>query len=163
MSFKTTLMGAVTALSFAMPAFAEIEIHDQYARSSNAMAGAAFMTIHNHGDVDDHLLNVSSDVSARVELHTHIEDADGVMRMTHLEEGIVLPAGGEIVMQRGGNHVMFMGLNAPFEQDDVVTITFVFEYAGEVVVEIPVDLMREEHGAMGGDMNHGEMDLSADN
>ena len=163
MSFKTTLMGAVTALSFAMPAFAEIEIHDQYARSSNAMAGAAFMTIHNHGDVDDHLLNVTSDVSARVELHTHIEDADGVMRMTHLEEGIVLPAGGEIVMQRGGNHVMFMGLNALFEQDDVVTITFVFEYAGEVVVEIPVDQMREEHGAMGGDMSHDEMDHSADN
>ena len=163
MSLKTTLMGAVAALSFAMPAFAEIEIHDQYARFSNAMAGAAFMTIHNHGEVDDHLLNVTSDASARVELHTHIEDAEGVMRMTHVEEGFVLPAGGEITMQRGAEHVMFMGLNAPFEQDDVVTITFVFENAGEVVVEIPVDQNREEHGAMSGEMDHSDMDHGTDN
>ncbi|MEN8840563.1 MAG: copper chaperone PCu(A)C [Octadecabacter sp.] len=160
MSLKTTLIGAVTALSFAMPAFADIEIHDPYARSSNAMAGAAFMTIHNSGVVDDHLLSVTSDASARVELHTHIEDADGVMRMTHVEEGFVLPAGGEIVMQRGAKHVMFMGLNAPFEQDEVVTVTFAFEHAGEVVVEIPVDQNREEHGAMSGDMEDGEMDHS---
>ncbi len=158
MSLKTILLGAVAALPFAMPAFAEIEVHDQYARSSNAMAGAAFMTIHNHGDVDDHLLRVTSDASARVELHTHIEDADGVMRMTHVEEGFALPAGGEITLQRGAEHVMFMGLNQPFEQDDIVTITFVFEQAGEVVVEIPVDQTREEHGAMSGDTDHSEMD-----
>lgn len=156
MSFKSSLIGAAAALSFAMPAFAEIEIHDQYARSSNAMAGAAFMTIHNHGDTDDRLLNVTSDASARVELHTHIEDADGVMRMTHVEEGFDLPADGEIVMERGSNHVMFMGLNAPFEQDDVVTITFTFENAGDVVVEVPVDQTREEHGAM----DHSDMDHS---
>lgn len=156
MSLKSSLIGAAAALSFAMPAFAEIEIHDQYARSSNAMAGAAFMTIHNHGDTDDRLLNVTSDASARVELHTHIEDADGVMRMTHVEEGFDLPADGEIVMERGSNHVMFMGLNAPFEQDDVVTITFTFENAGDVVVEVPVDQTREEHGAM----DHSDMDHS---
>ena len=139
MSFKTTLLTAIAAASFSVPAFAEIEIHDQYARSSNAMAGAAFMVIHNHGDTDDRLVGVSSDAAARVELHTHIEDADGIMRMTHVEDGLDLPAGGEIAMVRGADHVMFMGLNAPFEQDEVVTITFEFENAGEVVVEIPVD------------------------
>ncbi len=139
MSFKTTLLTAIAAASFSVPAFAEIEIHDQYARSSNAMAGAAFMVIHNHGDTDDRLVGVSSDAAARVELHTHIEDADGIMRMTHVEDGLDLPAGGEIAMVRGSDHVMFMGLNAPFEQDEVVTITFEFENAGEVVVEIPVD------------------------
>jgi copper(I)-binding protein len=82
------------------------------------------------------------------------------MRMTHVEEGFVLPAGGEITMERGAAHVMFMGLNTPFEQDDIVTITFVFENAGEVVVEIPVDQTREEHGAMSGDMDHSDMDHS---
>lgn len=161
MSLKSTLIGALMATTFALPAFAEIEIHDQYARSSNAMAGAAFMTIHNHGDTDDHLLSVTSDAAARVELHTHVENAEGVMQMIHVEEGLDIPAGGEIVMQRGGDHVMFMGLNDPFEQDEVVTITFTFEHAGEVIVEIPVDQAREEHGAMDMDhTDHGDMDHS---
>lgn len=139
MSFKTKFLISIAAVSFAAPAWAEIGIHDAYARSSNPVAGAAFMVIHNHGDVDDRLVNVTSDASARVEFHTHVEDADGVMRMTHVEDGFDLPAGGELILERGMNHVMFMGLNTPFEQDGIVTITFEFEHADDVLVEIPVD------------------------
>jgi len=159
MSLKSTLTTAILALTLAAPAMAEIEIHDAYARSSNAMAGAAFMVIHNRGDTDDRLIGVTSDASQRVELHTHVEDENGVMRMLHVEEGLDLPAGGEIIMQRGAEHVMFMGLNTPFDQDAVITITFHFEQADDLVVEIPVDLDRVDHGAMGhtdhGSMNHG--------
>jgi copper(I)-binding protein len=138
MSLKSTLIATFTAFTLATPALAEIEIHEPYARSSNAMAGAAFMVIHNSGDTDDHLLDVTSDAAQRVELHTHIEDENGVMRMVHVEDGFVLPAGGDILLQRGSNHVMFMGLTAPFVQDDVITIILVFENADEVTVEIPV-------------------------
>lgn len=162
MSLKSTLLGALAAFAIAAPAWADIEIHDQYARSSNAMAGAAFMVIHNHGDTDDRLISVTSDAAQRVELHTHIEDENGVMRMIHVEEGLAIPADGEILMQRGSDHVMFMGLTAPFEQDDMITITFLFENAGEVVVEIPVDQNRVDHGAMGEDMDHGDMDHGTD-
>jgi len=150
MSFKSILLSAIAVTSFALPAWAEIEFHDQYARSSNPVAGAAFMVIHNHGDTDDRLLGVRSDAAARVELHTHIEDADGVMRMTHLEDGFDLPAGGEIKMVRGAEHVMFMGLDSPMEQGDTLTVTFEFEQAGDVIVEIPVDQEHEE--------NHGDAD-----
>jgi hypothetical protein len=138
MSLKSTLIATLTAFTLATPALAEIEIHEPYARSSNAMAGAAFMMIHNSGDADDHLLDVTSDAAQRVELHTHIEDENGVMRMVHVKEGFVLPAGGDILLQRGSNHIMFMGLTAPFVQDDIITIILVFENAGEVTVEIPV-------------------------
>jgi hypothetical protein len=138
MSLKSTLFATFTAFTLPTPALAEIEINEPYARSSNAMAGAAFMVIHNSGDTDDHLLDVTSDAAQRVELHTHIEDEKGVMRMVHVEDGFVLPAGGDILLQRGSNHVMFMGLTAPFVQDDVITIILVFENADEVTVEIPV-------------------------
>lgn len=158
MSFKSVVLSALTAASFAVPAFAEIEFHDQFARSSNPAAGAAFMIIHNHGDTDDRLLGVSSDIAARVELHTHIEDANGVMRMTHIEEGFDLPAGGEIAMVRGAEHVMFMGLSEPMEQGDVIEVTFEFEQAGDITIEIPVDQDRaadpaghEGHGHEGHD------------
>ena len=59
-------------------------------------------------------------------------------------------------LARGGDHVMFMGLNAPFEQGNMLNVTLVFEKAGEIEVQIPVDLERTEmempmehdHGAM---------------
>ena len=51
------------------------------------------MVIHNHSDQDDRLIAAASDVAKRVELHTHIEK-DGVVRMTKLKNGMVIPAGG---------------------------------------------------------------------
>lgn len=158
MSIKSTLLAAAAAaVSLAMPALAaEIEVHDPYARVSSMMSssGAAFMVIHNHGDADDHLVGVSSEVAEKVELHTHKEDENGVMRMIHVEEGLALPAQGEIVMARGGNHVMFLGLNRELAQGDVVTVTLQFENAGDVTVDVPVDLERKP---MHGNMNHGQM------
>ena len=157
--FKTTLIAGAVALASVLPAFAEITIEDAYARSASptAKSGAAFMMIHNSGEVD-RLVGVSSDAAARTELHTHLEGENGVMRMVHVEEGFELPADGMIAMQRGGKHVMLMGLNAPMEQGATVTVTLTFEKAGDVVVEVPVDVERQDHGGMNhghGGMNHG--------
>lgn len=159
--FYKSLLAGVAALAFAAPAFAEITVEDAYARAASPMSktGAAFMVIHNEGGAVDRLVAVSSDAAARVELHTHQEDANGVMRMLHVEKGFELPADGEIVMKRGGKHVMLMGLTAPLEQGAAVSITLTFENAGDVVVEVPVDLERQDHGAMThgnqGHMTHG--------
>jgi copper(I)-binding protein len=71
------------------------------------------------------------------------------MRMGEVEDGFALPADGEIVMERGGHHVMFMGLTAPFEQGDTIPLTLIFETSGEVTLDVPVDLERtpeEGHG-----------------
>jgi copper(I)-binding protein len=157
--FKTTLIAGAVALASVLPAFAEIIIEDAYARSASPMAksGAAFMMIKNSGEAD-RLIAASSDAAARTELHTHLEGENGVMRMVHVEEGFELPADGMIAMQRGGKHVMLMGLNAPMEQGATVTVTLTFEKAGDVVVEVPVDLERQDHGGINhghGGMNHG--------
>ncbi|KPP87049.1 MAG: hypothetical protein HLUCCO07_15095 [Rhodobacteraceae bacterium HLUCCO07] len=161
MSFKTRMLGAVSAavLSLsALPAFADgIEVHDAYARASSMMSssGAAFMVIHNDGGSDDHLVDARSDVADKVELHTHREDENGVMRMIHVEEGFALPGDGMIEMKRGGNHVMFLGLREPLEQDDIIPLTLVFEKAGEVQIDVPVDLERKpRHGQM--EHKHGD-------
>ncbi|MGC9370763.1 MAG: copper chaperone PCu(A)C [Paracoccaceae bacterium] len=152
MSLIKTAFAAIAAVSFALPAFAgDIMIEDAYARASTGMSksGAAFMIIKNMGDSDDRLVSAASDVAMRVELHTHISDANGVMKMVEVEEGFAIPAGGEHALQRGGDHVMFMGLNRPLEQGDTVTVTLTFEKAGEMTVDIPVDLERQPmHGGM---------------
>jgi copper(I)-binding protein len=146
------------AASFAFPAFADIQIRDAYARAAtpSAMTGAAFMEIVNSADTEDRLIEARSDIAARVELHTHESDANGVMRMIEVEEGFAIPAGGTHMLARGGDHVMFMGLNQPLVQGESVSVTLVFENAGEVAVEIPVDLERQpKHGAMGQGHRHG--------
>lgn len=150
MSFKSTILAAVAASAFALPAFAaDIMVQDPYARSSAMMAtsGAAFMQIMNHGETDDRLIGAASPVAEMVQLHTHKEDENGVMRMLHVEEGFPVAAGETLMLARGGNHVMFMGITEPFEQGDTIPLTLTFEKAGDITVEVPVDLERQPiHG-----------------
>ncbi len=161
MSVKTTLFAAAIATLTSTTAFAEgIMIKDPYARSSgaNAISGAAFMGIMNHSSTEDRLIAARSDIAARVEIHTHIEDSNGVMRMVEVEDGIIIPADGMAMLQRGGDHVMFMGLNQSLAQGDEVSVTLIFEKAGEVEVTIPVDLERKPKHGHGHKHNHGSAD-----
>jgi len=148
MRFKSTFLAmlATAALSTAAFAGSMISVEDAYARSSGmkAKAGAAFMVIKNTGDADDRLVAAKSDVAARVELHTHKIDENGVAKMVEVEEGFAIPAGEGHMLKRGGDHVMFMGIKQPFEQGAKIPVTLVFEKAGEVQVEIPVDLERQD-------------------
>lgn len=155
MKLFSTIFAGVTALILAASAFAgdtnpSIMIKDPYIRSASKSAptGAAFMEIMNRGDQDDRLVGARSDIAAKVELHTHIEGENGVMQMRQIEGGINIPAGGIHRLARGGDHVMFMGLKQPFQQGETVPVTLTFEKAGDVVVEIPVDLTRKPMAGM---------------
>jgi len=74
--------------------------------------------------------------------------------MIHVEEGFDLPKDGMIMMGRGGHHVMFLGLKKPLADGDMVHVTLHFEKAGDVEVDLPVDLKRKPDHAM---MKHGNM------
>ena len=145
MSFKAFSMATALAISLSVPACAGgILVQDAFARSSGkaARSGAAFMVLMNHTDADDRLIGIQSDAATKVELHTHSEDANGVMKMLHLMDGVLVPAGGMHALERGGDHVMFMGLNAPMTPGDLIAVTLVFETAGEIEITVPVDLDR---------------------
>ena len=122
----------------------EIKITDAYARSAGNMAksGAAFFVIENLTGTEDRLMEVWSDAAKRVQLHTHVKGDDGVMKMRHVEQGFVIPAQGQHALERGGDHIMFMGLVTPWEDGDVLNVTLHFEKAGDVPVAIPVDQNR---------------------
>lgn len=120
-----------------------ILIEDGYARSAGAMAqsGAAFMRITNRNETDDVLVAALSPAAERVELHTHVV-TDGVARMVKLEDGIPVPAGETVLLERGGLHVMFLGLTGPFEDGASIDLTLSFANAGDIQVAVPVDLTR---------------------
>lgn len=141
-----SLTVAAAATLFALPALAceGFEVQDAYVRASTPMSqsAAAFMLLQNRSDVPCQIVGVRSDAAARTELHTHREDAQGVMRMVEIEGGIALPAQGEHLMARGGDHVMFLGLTAPLEQGGAVEVTFVFADGAERTVTVSVDNAR---------------------
>jgi|TARA_B110000238_G_C16081668_1_gene419733 copper(I)-binding protein len=147
MSFKSTFItGFAATLLMATSAFAEgLMVKDPYARAArpNAPTGAAFMKLMNHSDQDITLMGVSSDVAKRVELHTHIDNGEGVMQMSEIEGGITIPAGEMHMMNRGGDHVMMMGLTQSLVDGETISVTFEFENGAEMVVEIPVDNARK--------------------
>lgn len=153
MSVLKTFAAAAIAAFVAVPAFAgDIMIKDAYARSATkfSKSGAAFMMIMNNTDQDDRVVSAHAEIAKRVELHTHIDAGNGVMQMREVEGGFPVEAGGMRHLMRGGDHVMLMGLTQPMLHGDIVTLTLVFEKAGEITLDIPVDLERK--GEM---MGHG--------
>lgn len=146
-----TMRTALTALIFALatPALAgDIVIEDAYARASppGAPTGAAYMVIRNEGDAADRLIGVRSDAAAMTEVHANIDAGNGVMQMRPVEDGIEIPGGGRHELARGGDHVMMMGLSSPLDDGGTVTLTLVFENAGEIEVVVPVDNARGQAG-----------------
>ena len=160
-SLRTLLCAAVATLALSLPAASQDESgpgiypRDAYARAAGGVgkSGAIFLMIHNTTDTDDTLIDVRADVAARVQLHTHKDDGNGVMQMLHVPEGFPIPAGEMHELARGGDHVMLMGLTRAFQDGDTFPLTLVFEKAGEIVVEVTVDNDRKP--GMGGMMDHG--------
>jgi copper(I)-binding protein len=151
MSFKSTFTAVLTAsILMTTSAFADgFMVKDAYARSArpNAPTGAAFMMLMNTTDTDVKIIGVRSDAAKRVELHTHIDMGEGIMQMTQIEGGITVPAGESHMLKRGGDHVMLMGLNDSLIDGEIISVTFEFENAEDLTVEIPVDSARKPaHG-----------------
>ncbi|MEX0169145.1 copper chaperone PCu(A)C [Streptomyces sp. LMG1-1-1.1] len=96
------------------------------------MAGG-FLTIKNDGDAADKLTSVTSPLSDDVTIH---ETKDQKMReVTSFD----IPANGELRLERGGNHIMFMELKSKPKQGDKVSIELHFEKADPIKVDVPVE------------------------
>lgn len=158
------------AITFSTPAaaheytFGELTITHPWARATagTVKTGAVFMTIDNHGAEADRLLSVSTSSATTAELHTHMMDSNGVMKMRQVD-GVELAPGSETKLAPGGLHVMLMGLAAPLLEDSVFPMTLRFERAGEITVDIVVESVAAMGGAGDGtehmpDMDHMEGD-----
>jgi hypothetical protein len=107
------------------------------ATAATAKTGAGYLAITNGGSESDTLVAVRADFP-RVMLHGTEVDTDGVARMSHVE-AIEIPAGETVTLAPRGLHVMFMGLDGPFEEGEAIPAILVFEKAGEVPVEFHVE------------------------
>ena len=67
-----------------------------------------------------------------------------VMKMSTLENGLVIPADGEVYLKPGGYHLMFMKLKQQMIPMDVHQVTLTFKNSGYFT--IPMTVHKMSHG-----------------
>ncbi|MEO0673290.1 MAG: copper chaperone PCu(A)C [Pseudomonadota bacterium] len=104
---------------------------------NGAKVAAGYMTVRNGTDRDITLVDLTSPIATRNELHTMSMD-NGVMRMRKLEAGLKVPAGETVLLKPGGKHLMFMGLTRPPKAGDTVAIVLKTAAGTELPVTLNV-------------------------
>lgn len=127
------------------------------ATPANAPVSAGYMTIRNTGATSDRLIGGSVDFAGTVEIHEMAMDGD-VMKMREIEGGIEIPPGGEIKLQPGGLHVMFIDMRQQLQEGQEHAGMLTFEKAGDVDVVFNVESLSQIREAMGNGMKHHDHD-----
>lgn len=121
---------------------------------ASAKSAGGFMAIVNNGTEADRLIGVETGIAAKAEVHESKVGADGVGTMSHVE-ALEIPAGGTVSLERGGYHVMLMGLTGKLVEGEMHKAVLIFEKGGRVEIEFQID------PPMGmGEMDHSKMDHS---
>jgi copper(I)-binding protein len=140
------LTGAAFSAAMPSPAAAagdydvgSIHISQPWSRATpkGAASGAGYMTLTNKGAVPDKVSCVSDDSSAQCQIHSMTMDG-GVMKMRPVEGGLEIKPGESVTLKPGGYHMMFLNLNHPLAQGQMVKVTLKFDHAGTIDVEYPV-------------------------
>ncbi len=105
---------------------------------ASAMVAAGFMSITNNGQEDDRLTEATAEISGMVQLH-EMKLENGVMKMSEVLDGIVIPAGQTVELKPKSLHLMFMHIKAHPKQGGMFKGTLTFEKAGTVEIEFAVE------------------------
>ena len=120
----------------------EIVVEGAWSRSTPELmdgSGIVYMRITNNGNSSDRLLAAKTEICDVVELHEHVMDSNGVMRMRMIDGGFIeIPAGGDVELAPGGLHLMLVNLDASLKSGTTYSLTLKFEEMGEVTIEVPV-------------------------
>ena len=98
---------------------------------------AAYLTLRALKPEGDVLIGASSPVARVVELHAHIEGADGMKRMTKLER-VELAPDRTVPFTPGGLHLMLIDVDGPLEPGRSVPMTLRFRTCDATVVAAPI-------------------------
>ena len=125
-------MALAVLLSSAPARARDIVVSQAWSRATpgGSKVAGGYLTIENHGAHSDRLVSASSAASAKLEIH-QMTVIDGIMTMRPLD-GLAIPPDATVTLAPGGNHIMFIGLVAPFEEGQRVPVALNFEHAGTI-------------------------------
>ncbi len=126
----------------------DLTIGHPWARPTANKLGAAYLTVKNGGAETDTLLSASSPDAEKVQIHEHVHDANGVMRMRPVEGGLKIPAGETVELKPGGYHIMLIGLTHNLEEGQRIPLKLSFEHSGQMDVEVKIEKTPSAEGGM---------------
>jgi copper(I)-binding protein len=117
------------ALSFTLPAAAQVTVSDPWIRGTvpQQVATGAFMQLKSAKDAK--LVEARSPAAGVVEIH-EMTMQNNVMRMRAVQ-ALALPAGSTVELKPGGYHMMLMDLKRQLREGEVVPVTLIVESAGK--------------------------------
>lgn len=139
---KLILIAAFAAL-LALPAAAHdgVRVIDPYARVIGP-SGVAYFRIANHETTGETLLSATSPEAGMLMLMNDHADANGVMKMTDLPQGLAIAPQDQRLLASAGDHIMLMDLTRKLKDGDKITLILTFQHAGAVTVTLPIDNKR---------------------
>jgi copper(I)-binding protein len=145
---------AVSAASAADYKAGSLDISDPWSRATpkGASVAGGYMTIKNSGSSPDRLVEGSSDVAAKFEVH-EMKMENGIAKMRPVKGGLEIKPGETVELKPGSFHVMFVGLKKPLSAGEHFKATLVFEKAGPVSVDYDVRAMGAGSGGSMPGMN----------
>lgn len=119
-----------------------IIVSDAYIRASipGTIHSSAYMRIDNNNEKAVTLVEVTSKISPRIEMHNHVME-NGMMHMQQLHK-IDIAANTQVLLQPHGLHLMFFNLTSPLRDEDVVEITLHFSNNNRVIVPVAVKSLK---------------------
>ncbi|CAM5355512.1 hypothetical protein GCM10010222_56710 [Streptomyces tanashiensis] len=141
MNRRTTALSAAVALAAALALTGcssesdkpKLEVSGAFMPQPVMDMAGGFLTIKNDSGTADKLTSVTSPLSDDVTIH---ETKDQKMReVTSFD----IPANGELKLERGGNHIMFMELKSKPKQGEKVSIELHFEKSDPIKIDVPVE------------------------
>ncbi|WP_137994497.1 copper chaperone PCu(A)C [Streptomyces vilmorinianum] len=146
MNRRTTILSAAVALVSALALTGcssdssadtggkpELEVSGAFMPQPVMDMAGGFLTIKNDSATADKLTSVTSPLSDDVQIH---ETKNQKMRQV---TSFDIPANGELKLERGGNHIMFMDIKQKPKQGEKVSIELHFEKADPIKVDLPVE------------------------
>lgn len=129
-SGSTPAPSASAAAATAASASPALSVSQPWVKAAPSGMTGGFGVIKNTSDADITVTGASTPVARMVELHETVTGSAGAMQMQERDGGFVIPAGGELTLEPGANHLMLMGLAEPITAGTEVTFTLVLADGG---------------------------------
>lgn len=138
-----------------------VTVTDPWIKAAKSGMTAAFGTLVNDGPEDVTLTEVTSNITSAMELHETVQNDDGSMAMQPKDGGFVIPAGGEHLLEPGGDHIMIMDLMRPLKTGEVIRFTLTFADGSTTELDATVKPFTGADESYQGGETDGEMDMGS--
>lgn len=138
------IFSQISFISTAQSKQEDIIIEKLYVRASipGSNISSAYMKISNNGEKAVTLIDASSNISPRVEIHQHTLEA-GMMRMRKLDD-VTIGANEHITLQPSGLHLMLFDIREPLKSQQTIEMTLRFSDKKTVFIQVPVYNPKQE-------------------